>query len=434
MHPHLSWIFALLLCGGLIVQGTGCTSSKEAEDTSSSPSQRERSGPDLAPPAEEVRTIQLYKGENERSLPVVTLKSEESLTLEFDLIEQSGRPLSVYFYHADRTWKRDLTDSQILDSFQDDHLTNYRSSRGTRVDYTHYVYRFPNEDVGFRISGNYIVRVTERGRRDSVLFEEAFFVAEGTGSLQTRVESIPVPGQQAPSLRPTAHYTPPSEIRGDPFGYSVCFIRDGRLPAARCEDQPRLVNQPRLEFELPRDRAFGPVTAEYGLDLSTLQPSNQIARIDRTTTPIQAQLDPDYARFGETRTRVDVNGQIVIRGALQSLADPALRAEYVKTTFAFVPSNKNPYRSELVIGGSVSDATARRETVMTWREQQGQYEGTILLKQGQYDYIYATSDPTFREEMKRSLRPRPGDYVTFVYYQDPNYTTDRLLRVENFTP
>lgn len=413
----------------------GCRSSEETGQASSSSSSASPAiGPELAVPSKSVRTVQLYRGDDEQRLPVVTLGEDPPLTLEFDLMKEQGRPLSISFEHADRTWRRDLSASQTLESYQNDRLLDYRPSRGTDVSYVHYRYRFPNDEVRFRISGNYILRVTERGRPDSVLFEQPFFVAEGSGELQLGAESLPVPGQQVPSVRPKARFNPPSDIRGDPMGHAVCFVRNGRLVDTRCEDRPLLVRQPELEFEVERDRAYAPATAEYGLDLSTLRATNRIARVDRTASPIQVLLEPDYARFEETTVGPNVNGQAVVRGALSSRADPALSAEYVEASFAFVPSGERPYGSRLVVAGSFSGMNPDRGTQMEWNEVRGQYEGTVLLKQGQHQYFYSTSDPALTKQIQGTGRRITGTYTAFVYYQDPQYNTDRLLRVNGFAP
>lgn len=435
MSPSIRRLLGLCLCAALLSLSAGCKSTEQTDQGApSSASDPSAIRPTLAAPSDAVRTIQLYRGDDERRLPVVGLGEETALTLEFDLMRQQGRPLSVYFEHADRKWRRDLSSSQALESFQSDRLLEYRPSRGTDVPYVHYRYRFPNDDIRFRISGNYILRVTERGRRDSVLFEQPFFVAEQEGELRLGAESFPVPGQQVPSLRPRARYLPPSEIQGDPFGHAVCFVRNGRLADTRCEDRPLLIQQPELEFELERDRAYAPTTAGYGLDLSTLRATNRIARVDRTASPIRVFLEPDYARFAETNIGPTVNGQTVVRGALSSQFDPALSAEYVETTFAFVPSGERPYNSPLLVGGSFSGMDPERGTRMEWKAARGQYEGTVLLKQGQHQYFYSSSDPALTEQIRGTQRRITGTYTAFVYYRDAQYNTDRLLRVNGFSP
>ena len=424
--------FVVLVMAGL---AGGCVSSSEnaqEPDPSTRSASSAEDGLDLAPQRESVRTVQLYRGEDERSLPVTTLEGGTPLTLEFDLMAEQGRPLSIYFEHADRTWRRDLTAGQVFESYQDDRLLDYQASQGTVVPYVHYTYRLPNDDIRFRVSGNYVLRVTERGRPDSVLFERPFFVAEEAGALELGAEAVVVTGQQVPSVRPAAQYDPPSDLRGDPFGYSACFVRDGRLGAARCIDRPLLINQPRLTFELARDRAFAPTEADYTLDLSSLRAGRGIERTDRTASPIQVLLEPDYARFPDADLSTPLNGQTVIRAALRGRGTPALTAEYVSTTFAYVPPREQPLRGGVTVAGSFSGMRVAEGREMTWRADRGRYEGEVLLKQGQYQYFYEGGGPQAAAEMERNLSSRTSTYTTFIYYQDASLGSDRLLRVRSF--
>jgi hypothetical protein len=428
------WSLGGLLTFVLGLALLGCATSQEAGPEPEAPSSPPSSdpGPLLAKQSETVRTVQLYRGTAERDLPIVPLTGEQALTLEFDLLEQTGRPLSVYFIHADRTWKRDLSPSQALASYHTDRLVDYRSSQGTEIPYTHYTYTFPNDDIRFRVSGNYILRVTERGRRDSVLFERPFFVTDEAGQLQAGSDAISRPGQSQPSVRPLAQYSPPASLRGDPFGYAVCFVRNGRLPDTRCQDRALLGQQPRLEFELSRSRAFNPATADYTLDLGTLRSTNAIERIDRTVSPYAVLLAPDYAQFSGQDVDASLNGQIVVRDAIDGRADPALSAEYVRTTFAFVPPSEQPLNGRVVVGGSFSGMDPDRGTALRWVPSRARYEGAVLLKQGRYQYFYHGTDSRLQRAIRRSQARLQNTYTTFVYYQDPSKGTDRLLRVSTF--
>jgi hypothetical protein len=363
---------------------------------------------------------------------VTSLKDGEPLTLEFDLMEEQGRPLSIYFYHADRDWDRDLSPSQVLESYQNDKLIDYRGSQGTVVPYVHYTYRLPNDEIRFRVSGNYVLRVTEQGRRDSVLFERPFFLTDEEGRLEMGAESIMVPGQRQQSVQPVVNFDPPVSLRGDPFGYTVCFVRNGRLPDTRCQDRPLLAQQPELRFELDRRQAFAPVTADYTVDLGNLRAGPKIERTDRSVAPFHILLEPDYAQFSGQDVDASLNGQIVVREAVRGRANPALSAEYVQTTFAFVPPRQVPLAGEVIVAGSFSNMSADRGTQMTWRPARGRYEGEVLLKQGRYQYFYESTDPQLQRQVRQSQSRLQNTYLAFVYYEDPSRGTDRLLRVSGF--
>jgi hypothetical protein len=313
-----------------------------------------------------------------------------------------------------------------MESFQDDNLLSYTPSRGTVVDYTHYTYQFPNDNIQFRVSGNYILRVTEQGRRDEVLFERPFFITEGAGAIAMRVDDVPVSGQQRPSDLPIAQFTPPPGLQGTPFQYEACFVRNGRFGEARCSRQPRLINQPALEFDLYRRNAFAPTTADYYLNLSTMQIGGSVAGVDRTATPYQIRLQPDYAQFpGNVATAPPLNGQVVVDEAVRGVGEPDVEAEYVNTQFSFVPPNEQPLRQELRLEGTFSGSTR-----MTWQPDQGRYEGERLLKQGLYEYYYASTDPALQQILRRTLPPGRDRYTTFVYYTDRTLNTDRLVAVQ----
>lgn len=84
----------------------------------------------------EVRSIQLYAGVEE-ALPIYHMRNGPPLILEFDLMNWDARPLSAYFYHADRTWRRDLLPSEYLDSYLREDLFDYEVSRSTLNQYVH---------------------------------------------------------------------------------------------------------------------------------------------------------------------------------------------------------------------------------------------------------------------------------------------------------
>lgn len=434
MPPRMGTLWGIVAL--LLVGTVGCFSAQSAseqagdERVDASPAAQSAGhpvGPRLAAPDPSIRTIQLYAGGDERRPPILPLRNDrQPLTLEFDLMAATGRPLSIHFYHADRNWERDLSPAEYMVSFQDDNLLEYTPSRGTGVAYTHYRYQFPNNNIRFRVSGNYILRVTEQGQRERVLFEQPFFVTEQAGPVALRIDDIPVSGQRSPSDLPAAQFTPPPDLRGTPFQYTTCFVRNGRLGTARCTDRPRLTQQPALTFDLYRDRAFAPTTADYVLDLRAIRPGGAIEGTDRTVTPYRVLLEPDYAQFpGRMATTRPLDGQIVVDDAVRTVGVPDVEAEYARVQFSFVPPNEQPLQRALML-----DGTFRRATRMQWRPERGRYEADVLLKQGLYDYYYHSDDPALQTVLRRSLPVARDRYTAFVYYADRTLNTDRLVAVQ----
>ncbi|WP_022835568.1 type IX secretion system plug protein [Salisaeta longa] len=420
----------LLVIGGLVGGSlAGCvapqsTSGGGAAGASSAAAPSSQPAPARTSPA--VRTVQLYRGTDERALPHLTLGSDQSLTLAFDLMEARGRPLSVQFIHTDRQGRPDLSPVQYMDGFTRDNILSYDAALGTRVPYVHYTYRFPNDDIQFRVSGRYLVRVTAQGEPDRVLLERPFYVSDGTALLQLSMDEVVMTGQSSNAMRPVVQLTPPGDIRGDAFGFTVCVVRQGNAPMRRCMERPRLSLQDGLRFVLDRAEAFPPAPPQYRLDLGRLQIGASIERIDRTVTPFQVQLEPDIADFSGSLPAPLLGGQIVVGGVVDALATPARRAEYVRTTFRFVPPNRQPLRRSVYLQGSFTEGRPPTDFRLAWDAKQARYEGNVLLKQGLYAYAYRSDD---RALMARTLSGR-ALYTAYAYYRDPRLGTDRLLALQ----
>lgn len=427
-----------LLLLSLLILGLvpGCATTEQPENGSrgdgdaartSAFSSSSEMGPRLASSDSSVRTVQLYQGNDERHLPVLTLGGGGGLTLEFDLLTQQGRPLSIYFYHADRQWERDPVPSRYLDGFRSATLLEYTRARTTGLPYVHYTYRFPSDEVDFRASGNYILRVTEQGEEEEILFERPFFVAEDAGALELRLEELRLGSHSGLSDRPAARYRPPSALGGSPFDFTTCFVPSGQLRRARCVERARLAEQPILGFELPARESFAHSTADFSLDLSRLQPGTEIAGSDLTTVPYEVLLETDYAEFAGAGGTLSLNGQPVVRAAGISTAEPELSAEYASVRFSFVPPQGRPLGGAVVVDGSFHDGPLEEAPRLEWQSATQRYEGDVLLKQGLYEYRYASTDPRLGKALAQNLPMARRRYGAFVYYSDASLGSDRLL-------
>jgi hypothetical protein len=379
--------------------------------------------------ADDVATVQLYREGDEAALPIVSMNSGEQLVLSFDRVgETVGRPLSVFFYHLDREGRRDLSPVEFLDGFQTGEIRDYRSSLGTRVEYVHYRYDFPNDDISFRISGNYAVRVTELGQEEAVLFERAFFVAEERTEVDLVIGTGTLFGGGGSVLQPVARLSPDPELNGQLFDYSVCFARNGQIGATLCADDASLVSQALYQYELPRRSSFPVDGPLYKADIGELRPGRDVDRVDFSTDPFQVVLALDYARFGSDVDPLLLTGAPVVRSVVQGTRRPSIEADYVDVFFRYVPDDEEELEGPVILSGAFNGWAVDPAYQMRWDEDDRVYTATLLLKQGTYLYRYAVADPEELEirERERGVG-RESLYTALVYFRDVALGTDRLV-------
>lgn len=380
----------------------------------------------LATDSERVGTVQLYAGTREVNPPIAQLRGGQ-LTLAFDLIASEGRPLSVYYYQADRNWDRILQPIQYLDGFQRTDLLDYDLSQLSDVPFVHYEHTFPDENLRFTVSGNYVVRVTEQGREDEVLFERPFFLAEDQVATELAVDAVTVPGRGGLTLQPILRLPASAEVAAQTFNLDVCFARDGRYRATRCTDQAQRFDPSVLTFLLQPYNTFDATADTYFLDLRELEVSTQIAQVDRAASPPRVVLEPDAAAFPADDRFPLLAGQSVISDA-RVAGDPDLAAEYAAVTFRFIPPDEQPL-SAVFLEGSWS-GWMRPAEPMRWIAAERVYEQTVLVKQGQHEYRYVSPDARLERARVGVLGRREQVFAGFVYFRDPALQTDRLISAQ----
>ena len=392
----------------------------------------------VAPVSSDVKTIQLYRvqgvpegsfgaqNEQEMQFPIITLGKQETLRLEFDLMEPTGRPLSVHFYHADAYWKRDLLPVEYLGRFQRDDILIFDPSRATDISYTHYSYEFPNDNIEFLISGNYIVRISEQGNEEEVLFERPFFITENHPSPRIGVENYIRGANGFSAIQPALAFLPPAELKNNIYDFVACFTRNGRFDAPRCTDTPHIIQQPTLRFFLPPSQAFDPAIPDYFLDLSAIRVGLNITHVDFSSSPYFVTLKTDYARFPGNPLDPVLNGQTVVSGVVDDVFEPDLAGQYVDVLFQYVPDEKRLYEDEVYLVGSFNGWNKEESIPLTWSPEEEWYEGVVQLKQGHYDYQYVLG----KDRLPGGTAPRNENLLTgMVYYEDIYLNTHRLITV-----
>jgi hypothetical protein len=70
--------------------------------------------------------------------------------------------------------------------------------------------------------------------------------------------------------------------------------------------------------------------------------------------------------------------------------------------------------------GGLSNWKIRPDFKLHYNPQVNGYVGTILLKQGVYDYHYVVvrDGSVYEDELEGSFYQTTNDYLVFVYYQD----------------
>ena len=111
---------------------------------------------------EQIKTVTYEVNNLPTNFPVLTLNSAQFIMLKFDDLLNEERNLFYRVIHCDKNWKpSSISEIDAFHGFNDERLRNYSYSINTRIPYIHYWQQFPNKDLQFKISGNYLLVIYE---------------------------------------------------------------------------------------------------------------------------------------------------------------------------------------------------------------------------------------------------------------------------------
>lgn len=335
-----------------------------------------------------LKTVQLNRSDLQLAYPILLLNSEDELIFSFDDLKGGVRNYYYTFQHCDQNWEAsNLTTFDYLDGYEENTIDNYSFSFGTLQAYTHYSVNFPNDNIDFKVSGNYVVKVWEDDNRDVPLIVKRFFVWEELASINAKV--------YRPNLiefrnnYQEINFT--VDIRSLDVSHALDEIRvtlfqNGRYDNAIYDSKPRMITNDLLTYD--KDDMVFPAGKEYRhFDTKTLNfQSDMVRKITKEDGKYQVYVNVDDSRlYQKYFYETDINGQYVLQADLTN--DVNTEGDYAMVYFVL----KYPYvitSGELYVFGELNNNQMNDQNKMTYDYDLQQYTAQLYLKQGYYNYLY----------------------------------------------
>lgn len=383
--------------------------------------------PQQAAPPNYIQSIQLHPKGSPGLPPVIELDTQQKLVLSFDHLEGESRQFRVKVSHRGRQWDQSpITPSTFLDSFSETYIQQSRASFSQRPSYHHMEFEFPNNQLQPAVSGNYLLEVYSYDNNE-LLFSMPFFVTEDEGSIQTRVERLfaqRVDGRPLDQLFSTYHY--PDFVEYPQYDLSMSFVQNqfwGRMQEAGFLDT---ITPGELQGHQERDKAFiGNYEFKY-LDLRTFNiDKEQILEYQPGVTPPRIVLRRDVQSL-------DTNSGTFSTGLNLGFPLDDRSSEYAQVEFNLETDSSIPRSSDIYIVGHFNNWMINDLNRMSYDSDEKIWEGRAFIKQGQYAYKYVlVRQNTINDlALDQSFLSPQQQYLTFIYFKDPDQNFDRLLKVD----
>ena len=365
--------------------------------------------------------------------PIIDLNTNEHITISFDEMTEEVSYLQYSLVHCNADWRPSaLSDLEYLDGFNTNPIEEFDFSMATFAHYVHYSLTLPNEDVQFKVSGNYVLLVYPENEPERVLLQVCFSVYEnnilGAPSVTSRTDIDYNREHQQVSVTLNANnyriQNPYNELK-------VSVTQNGRRDNEVIVNRPLRIQGSQIFFDHDRNlifeagnefRRFEMVATRYaGLGVANIYHFDPYYHVE--LTPVKPRSESSYL-YDQTQ-----NGRFVIRQS--GASDSDTEADYFVVHFTLdsdpIPGGK------IYIDGELTNHLYSPYNEMVYNPQNEQYEKTLLLKQGSYNYQYL-----FLPDGTRTATAAPvegnyyqtvNEYLVKVYHRAPGERYDRLIGI-----
>jgi hypothetical protein len=380
-----------------------------------------------------IKTVQLYQDGWNLSYPIIKLNSNGKLVLNFDLLDNHPEAYYYTFIHCDKDWhKSDIFINDYLSGDIENPIEDYINSFNTTISYIHYKISFPNDRVSIILSGNYIIKVYPAEKPDEPVITQRFTVTEDVANIDVTVQRPQMikENNTHQQVDLTVNYSGLQII--DPFRNIYAFIlQNGRWDNGKKNLKPDFYSNNELKYNSLSDKNIFDGGNEYrNFDIKSIKYQTEfVKRIDFIRTNYNIYLHPSENREYQPYFYFkDFNGNYII--AYQEGKKPDIESDYAYVFFT-LPSDKMIGGGNMYVSGGLNYWAFDKNNLMIYNQERREYECTMFLKQGWYNYEYVYlkdgetyGTPTFFES---SHYETENDYIVLIYYRNPRDRYDRVI-------
>ncbi len=374
----------------------------------------------------DIKTVTLKPESNILAYPIISLNSNENLLLSFDDLGMQSNDFQYTIIHCDADWtESDLIYDDYCSGFEENSFYEYKHSFNTLVDYINYSLTIPNNDVDFKLSGNYVIIVYRDYDTEDTVFTKRFVVTENRAIIDGEVIKPQVSAFLLNYQQVNFNVT--SDLFDNAIStdrITVNVLQNNSPFNSVYNAKPNFINGKSFVFNDPMRLVFKAGNEFRIFDCQNIRFQTEKVADIKLEDYYNFYLvpEPEEKSFNYIK---DINGRFFINNQIGT--DPEVDADYVYVHFYF--TRDYSFNDDVYIIGELTNWQLLPDFKMEYNSKYKTYQKTLLLKQGYYNYKYFLDNPQNIHTIDGDFYETENDYVIYVYYRDIRMNCDRLIAV-----
>jgi len=375
-----------------------------------------------------IKSIQLRPLQENNYSSIVPLGTV--LELSFDDLDADSKDYNYRIEHMTHDWQKSrLLSSQFIDGFDENSILSVTNSFNTFQNYTHYAVKIPNLNSIITKSGNYLISVVNED--DIVVFSRKLVLYENTTTVGVDVSRSR--NTKTLNTQQTVEFIvnhPSLRINNPSQEIHVVLLKNENWNEKITDLQPTFFKQNQLQYTYTNKTNFWGGSEYLNFDSKFIRnKSLNVVQIEMKDIFHHYLYPYTYAENERYRYNPDINGQFVIRTL--DASNPNTEADYAMIHFTLLADE--PFaEKEVYVYGAFDNFEIEKKNKLFYNFEDKSYQGKILLKQGFYNYTFATVDKkntVDTNQINGTFFQTENEYTVLVYYKPFGALYDRVVGV-----
>ena len=378
--------------------------------------------------SQNIKSIQLRPLQENNFSAIVPLGTP--LEISFDDLDADSKDYQYKIEHMTHDWKSSrLSSSQFIDGFDQNTIINVSNSFNTLQNYTHYSVRIPNINTVITKSGNYLLSILDTD--DDVIFTRRFVLYEPSTTLGVTVERSR--NSKTLNTQQTIEFIinhPKIKINNPAQEVHVVILKNNNWEEKITNLQPTFFRPNQLSYTYTNKTNFWGGNEYLNFDNKLIRNNSlNVVKIIKKDIFHHYLYPFEFNPFRKYSYNPDINGQFVIR-TLEA-KDSKTEADYAMIHFTLSVEEAFSER-EVYVYGAFNDFKITDENKMYFDPEERAYKANILLKQGFYNYTFATKETNGNintNDVNGSFYETENEYTVIVYYKPFGSFFERVVGI-----
>ena len=378
--------------------------------------------------SQNIKSIQLRPLQENNFSSIVPLGTV--LELSFDDLDADSKDYQYKIEHMTHDWQKSrLLSSQFIDGFDQNSIINVTNSFGTFQNYTHYAVKIPNVNSIITKSGNYLVSVLNDD--DEVVFSRKLVLYENIAIIGVEVSRSR--NTKTINTQQTVEFTinhPNLRINNPAQEVHVVLLKNENWNKKLTNLKPTFFRQNQLKYTYANKTNFWGGNEYLNFDSKFIRnKSLNVVKIEMKDIFHHYLYPSTYNPSRNYTYNPDINGQFVVR-TLEA-ANPNTEADYAMMHFTLYADNPIANK-EVYVYGAFNNFKTEEENKLSYNFADNSYQGQILLKQGFYNYTFATvneNKTVDTNQINGTFFQTENEYTVIAYYKPFGGLYDRVIGI-----